>query len=240
MILGTLDLTFSETFKVVTDRVTMEMIPGRWIGGGNEEVCCLRVLFDVEYMEAIGGGREFKEPLRSVYFEDAIAIPAVVGDAMFLTKEVKGEDTGDSNFVHVDFVRAKICNLMCVHCAAVAMHLDRSGGGVDISNMLGIGNKVDFALAVQEKVFGVDGAFINAFGEDNDTRCIAGNGGIVDIGSDGMELLGGWLDFRANGEGVPELVALATANICMGAFVDGLGECGYLGRGRGAIEGCGR
>ena len=52
-------------------------------------------------------------------FEDAIAIPAAIGDAMFLTREVEGEDVGNAVFVHIDFVGAKICNFICVHCAAV-------------------------------------------------------------------------------------------------------------------------
>ena len=58
-LLGTLNLMFSETVIVFLDHVHMEMICGRWIGGSNEEVSCLRVLINVKYTEAIGSGREF-------------------------------------------------------------------------------------------------------------------------------------------------------------------------------------
>ncbi len=107
-------------------------------------------------MKALRGRFELDEPLGRVNFEHPATIMAIVCDVVFFGKQEEGEDVSNAVIVDIDFVRAKIRDIVGRHDTLVAVDLDGMGSGMDIVDVGGIGEEVDGALTVEEEEAGGD------------------------------------------------------------------------------------
>jgi hypothetical protein len=99
---------------------------------------CVRLVAEVESMEALGGRFELNEALRRVNFEYPSAIMAIISDMVFLAKQEEGEDIGDAVFVDIDLVRTEISDVVGRHNTLVAVDLDGTRSWTNVVDVSGV------------------------------------------------------------------------------------------------------
>jgi hypothetical protein len=108
------------------------------VGRCDQEMSCVRLVAEVESMEALGGRFELNEALRRVNFEYPSAIMAIISDMVFLAKQEEGEDIGDAVFVDIDLVRTEISDVVGRHNTLVAVDLDGTRSWTNVVDVSGV------------------------------------------------------------------------------------------------------
>ncbi len=131
-----LDLKTSESLKVLTDSVNMEVFI--WLGRSNKNVGSSWSSSKVKDMEAIFSGFTFKNPGRSIDLKSTATILAFIGDMMFLAQELEGENISNAVGVDANLICTKISNRRRGYWTFIAMDIDWSGSLTSVVDMLGI------------------------------------------------------------------------------------------------------
>ncbi len=108
------------------------------VGRCDQEMSCVRLVAEVESMEALGGRFELNEALRRVNFEHPSAIMAIISDMVFLAKQEEGEDIGDAVFVDIDLVGTEISDVVGRHNTLVAVDLDGTRSWTNVVDVSGV------------------------------------------------------------------------------------------------------
>ena len=109
----------------------------------------LGCLGEIEDVEAMGSEKKFKDAIGGVHLEYALAVCAIICDAVLFFKEVEGEDVSNTILVDMHLILTEISNLASGHDSTVAMDVDGMGSWTDICDVYRVGKEVNSALAIE-------------------------------------------------------------------------------------------